>query len=777
MPNMNGLQVLEFLKANQRFQKLHTIILTNYDEGENEIKGLQLGAIDYIQKPIQEAFLKARIDIHMALLRAEQVLEQKLDEQILTLETILLQAPIGIAILQSCNSMPSEISIVRINPAFEQIIGRTREELASAGWRQILHPYDFEEDTVLFQKLLSGEIKMYSRDKRFLKPDGSIVWVHMNVAPLTFFDTRQQNRTWICLVEDITERKQMETALYESERSKSVFLSHLPGLAYRCNYDRDWTMQYVSQGCLSLTGYSPESLLHNRDLSYNDIIAPEYHEALWNEWKRVLAAKEPFKFEYAIITANGERKWVLELGQGIFNEQGEVEALEGIVLDISDRKAIENTLKYQSEHNRLTGLYNREYLVSFLKKNAVATENSKKALIGIDLSMIHLLTARYGFQYSVNLIIKAAELLNRYSTEKRILFHPHENRFIFYVFDYRNKHELIDFCSKISAALESLFRTERINGGIGILEIDENLNANELDVDLLLRKLLIASERFVGLFRKDFEIRYYDDALEALVNRERDLVEALNGIAAGDMAAGDLYLQFQPILELKTGIISGFEALARLRTEKLGPVSPLEFIPLAEKTKLIIPIGEQVMRKAFEFLHALKAHGYPEISVSVNISVVQLLHPDFAVRMFELINEMQIPANKIGIEITESVFADYDCINHVIQKLQHAGIYIAIDDFGTGYSSLSREKELKADCIKIDKYFVDALLHEDLSKSITGDIISMSHKLGHSTIAEGVEHEIQLQYLKEHGCLRIQGYFVSKPLLADDAIRFLQMQK
>lgn len=136
---------------------------------------------------------------------------------------------------------------------FEQIIGRTKEELNRLGWPQVTHPDDLEEDMKNFKQLLSGKIKMYSMDKRYIRPDGSIVWVHMIVAPLKLANDQQSYH--ICLVQDITGRKTMEEALHESERSKSVFLSHLPGLAYRCNYDRDWTMQYVSEGCFSLTGY------------------------------------------------------------------------------------------------------------------------------------------------------------------------------------------------------------------------------------------------------------------------------------------------------------------------------------------------------------------------------------------------------------------------------------------------------------------------------------------------------------------------------------------
>ncbi|NLY71273.1 MAG: EAL domain-containing protein, partial [Clostridiales bacterium] len=228
-------------------------------------------------------------------------------------------------------------------------------------------------------------------------------------------------------------------------------------------------------------------------------------------------------------------------------------------------------------------------------------------------------------------------------------------------------------------------------------------------------------------------------------------------------------------INLKTGSIYAFEALARLRTEKFGLVPPLEFIPVAEKAKLIIPIGEIVIIKAFQFLNRLKDHGYDDICVSINISVIQLLNPDFTNRLFELISEMRINPKNICLEITESVFAsDCESINNTIDKLREAGIHIAIDDFGTGYSSFSREKELKADCMKIDKCFIDELLNTDLDKAITGDIISIAHKLGHYTIAEGVESDIQLEYLRKFNCDKVQGYIISKPLDEKEAIKFLK---
>lgn len=640
MPSMDGFQVLEALKKDERYQDVRIIILTNYDELDNEIRGLKLGAIDYIRKPIHMYSLKARIDVHAALLRAEHALKQKLAEQTLSFDMLFDQAPVGISISHNWYPQGSDEAVVRINPMYEQIAGRTKEELVKLGWAKITHPDDLEEDLENFRRLQAGEIKDYSMGKRIIKPDGSVVWVSMIVAALSPMGKDQVNH--ICILQDISERMQMEM----------------------------------------------------------------------------------------------ERK-------------------------------------YLTEHDRLTGLYNRDYLVSLLDKDIKLKKQCKKALIGIDLSKIHLLTVNYGFQYTQNLIKKTAEAFLQLCADNRLLFHIHENHFVFYIFDYRDRSELATFGKRIAATLESLFVTERIGGGIGIVEFAQD--QGDENVDSLLRRLLITTERSGNPVGNEFEIRFYDEEVEALVNWERDVAEALDAVATGNPANDYLYVMYQPIIDLKTGSVWGFEALARLKTDKLGLVPPVKFIPLAEKTKLILPIGEKVLVQVFRFLNRLKEQGYGDINVSVNISAIQLLQPDFPGRLFELMRQMQVNPNNVGIEITESVFAsDYEHINIILGELKNAGIHIAIDDFGTGYSSLARERELIVDCVKIDKYFIDKLLDLDPSKAITSDIISMSHKMGHSTVAEGVENETQMQLLKEYSCDRIQGYLISEPLQEEEAIKFLQ---
>jgi PAS domain S-box-containing protein len=770
MPKMDGFEILEVLKSNDRYKRLRTIILTVSDEPENEIKGLKMGAVDYIRKPVNFDSLRARIEVHLEFLKLQQLYEQKLHSQELTFDTIFQQAPIGITISHAQNPNSNYVEFYHnVNPKAEEILGRSKEEIIALGWEKITHPDDVEEDLENFKRLLAGEINSYSMDKRYIRPDGSIVWVNIVVAKIDLHDNSRFNH--ICFMHDISERKEIEKSLKESERSKSVLLSHIPGMAYRCSYDRDWTMQYVSAGCYNLTGYTAENLLYNKDLSYNEVISPEYRRLLWNEWKRILAKRQPFKYEYEITTAQGERKWVLEMGQGIYNEAGEVEALEGIILDISDRKKMEDNLKFISEHDTWTGLYNRRYLENVLARDAEIVSTEKRALVGINVSPIQALTLTYGFDYDQDIVKKVADALKMHCTDKRQLYYTFQNRFIFYVKGYDDKEELIQFCKELVGTMDSILSIERVGGGIGIIELNED---NVYDMGQLSKKLLVASEKAMDLYNADIGICFFDDELEAEVIREGEIKAELARIETDEGYDG-LHLKFQPILDIKSNKITEFEALARLNSNKLGMLMPGEFIPLAEKTKLIIPLGKKVLIKAFEFLNRLKKDGYDSINVSVNISVIQLIGENFIKDLFNLIDEMKVNPENIVIEITETIFAsDYDEINRLLGVMKASGIRVAIDDFGTGYSSLSRERELNVNIIKIDKSFSDKILDPNNKDSIIGDIISMAHKLGYGVVAEGVEYEEQKQFYVNYNCDKLQGYLISKPLAEEAAIEFLK---
>ena len=683
------------------------------------------------------------------------------------------QAPVGIAVgTNESHAIQPEWEHFYMNSAFEKILGRASHELFNMKWTEITHPEDVQTDLEKFQQFTAGEMQGYSLEKRYIKPDGSSIWTNMIIAP--FINPLSGNSKHICLLEDISKRKEAEELLRESERSKSVLIANLPGLAYRCSYESGgWTMQFASAGCFALTGYTAESLLEHKNLSFDDLISPKYQDSLWEEHMRALAGRLPLKYEYEIITASGEHKWVLEMGQGIYNNQGDVEAFEGVVFDISNRKRMEDQLKHNNDHDFWTGLYNRQYLHKFLSV-ALESETENKALVGINLSSIHVLSLTYGFQYSHELIKKVVEALSVYCTESCQLFSTNENRFVFYVESYKDKNDLQQFCETVVATLEPILTPERIGGVLAILMIDES---NRHDMERLLKNLLVASERVMNAHEKDFGICFLDQTMEAQIIRENEISQELAQIVAGEDSSR-LFLQYQPIFDLRSNQISGFEALARLSSHRFGNVSPVEFIPIAEKTKYIIPLGNEIIFQALNFLRKLNEAGFQGILVSINISVIQLLRSEFTTKLFETIKKLKVNPADIGLEITESVFASsYEDINRILGELKEYGLKIALDDFGTGHSSFAHERELNINCLKIDKSFIDNLVSLPEDQAITSDIISMAHKLGHYVIAEGIEHERQLQYLKHHGCDKVQGYLMGRPLDEETSIELVKKQK
>ncbi|HZK01905.1 MAG TPA: bifunctional diguanylate cyclase/phosphodiesterase, partial [Anaerovoracaceae bacterium] len=437
-----------------------------------------------------------------------------------------------------------------------------------------------------------------------------------------------------------------------------------------------------------------------------------------------------------------------------------------------ERKKMEEGLRYSNEHDNWTGLHNRRYLEKYLIHENTKREKFKKALISINLSELHALSITYGFNYHQEVVKKVAKTLSYFGSDRCSLFHISENRFLFYLKKYEDKGELNAFCDVVSDTLESLLSIEGVGGGIGVVEINSN---SKPEIDTLITNTMIASEKVDDDYDRDFGYCFFDKEMETRIMREEQIKYDLTQISGG-IDTDRLFLLFQPIIDLKTGKVWGFEALARLDSKELGLVSPLEFIPIAEKTKLIIPLGELIIRKSFHFLKQLRAEGYDEYNVSINISAIQLMRSDFSKNIFEIMGEMAVNPENVCIEITESIFTtNYHEINKILGELKQLGVKSAIDDFGTGYSSFAREWELNVNSLKIDRYFVNKLLSlQSLEEAITGDIISMAHKLGHLVIAEGVEEESQKEYLRSKGCDKIQGYLISKPLALGKAIEFLK---
>jgi EAL domain-containing protein (putative c-di-GMP-specific phosphodiesterase class I) len=228
---------------------------------------------------------------------------------------------------------------------------------------------------------------------------------------------------------------------------------------------------------------------------------------------------------------------------------------------------------------------------------------------------------------------------------------------------------------------------------------------------------------------------------------------------------GELSLLFQPKLSLSDSRITGVEALLRWNNVELGQVSPVDFIPPAEETGLIVPIGEWVLREACTQLRAWLDIGIEKISMAVNVSMLQLLRGELFTVMQQTLSEFAIPPELLELELTESVvMANAEQSISTLTQIKSLGVHIAIDDFGTGYSSLAYLKRLPIDTLKIDKEFVGDISTDPDDEAITATVITMAHSMGLKVIAEGVETQAQLDFLRIHGCDEAQGYLIARPL-------------
>lgn len=297
-----------------------------------------------------------------------------------------------------------------INRAGCEIIGLEKDDILGSDWIARFVPKDVQKETrrVLAAFAKEGRTGFMTNENAIVTQNGEIRVIEWKNVLLR--DDAGAVTGVLGAGVDITEFQKAISALRESERSKTVLLSNLQGVAYRCLFDRKWTMKFVSQGCMPLTGYQPEDIVDNRTISFNEIICEEYRAQIWKETERAIAERRSCRLEYEIRTAAGERKWVLEINQGVFDENGKVQALEGIIIDITESKKQFLQIQYLSDHDRLTGLYNRQFYEA--RKHALDREGHLPLTILLaDINGLKLVNDAFGYDAGDKIIVQTAQIL------------------------------------------------------------------------------------------------------------------------------------------------------------------------------------------------------------------------------------------------------------------------------------------------------------------------------------------------------------------------------
>ncbi|NWJ52442.1 MAG: PAS domain S-box protein [Bacteroidetes bacterium] len=373
MPIMDGYEVCRRLKADEILKHIPVIMVTaSRTDKASRIKALEVGADAFLTKPLDESELKAQIRAMLRIRESEErqlnekaQLEKLVHERTKALEKELAEHKRTEAALResekllriSFDQAPSGAAIasldcrfIRVNEVLCKITGYSPEELTQLRYTDITHPDDMEINLDLANQLANGLIDQYSLEKRYIRKDGQIIWVFLSSRVVK--DDDGNSLYVLGTIQDITDRKNAELALKKSEQTLETLISNLPGFVYRCRNDHDWTMEFLSDGCIAVTGYTSEELLSNKIKSFNDIIHPDYRESLWESWQKTLNSKLPFEESYQIIHKDGTPRWVWEKGQGIFSEDRELLYLEGFIQDITTTKQAEEALKESEDKFR-----------------------------------------------------------------------------------------------------------------------------------------------------------------------------------------------------------------------------------------------------------------------------------------------------------------------------------------------------------------------------------------------------------------------------------------
>ena len=419
-------------------------------------------------------------------------------------------------------------------------------------------------------------------------------------------------------------------------------------------------------------------------------------------------------------------------------------------------KKSQEEMHFMAYHDDVTSLPNERYLMEKLKGN-LYIDQSEKAVLAIEVDRFSTIKASLGNTYADKMLNIVAQRLQKFLPEKYVLSILREDYFIVFIDEQKNAQSLMQLGKQLQEVMTEPFHLQHfslkgnLNIGISLYPTD----ANTEEEILMHAKYAMHEAGKIPARIMFYELTMSSGMTDKLI-LENDLHKALDN--------DELFLEYQPQIDLQTGKIAGVEALIRWQHPEKGWISPGMFIPIAEESGLIIPIGQWVLETACTQVKQWEKEGLPPLKVAVNLSLGQLFQQDLVEMVQEVLLKTELEPQCLQLEITESMTINIDQMTTVLRNLKELGITIAIDDFGTGYSSLSYLKDFSIDCLKIDRSFVQKIQSNSTDEVLVAMIISMAKHLHLNVVAEGIEEVEQLAYLIASNCETVQGYLFSKPI-------------
>lgn len=561
-------------------------------------------------------------------------------------------------------------------------------------------------------------------------------------------------------------RKRSELALRRSENQLRAIIEAEPECVKIIRPDGT-LLQMNSAGLAMIEASGPGQVVGKPIF---DVLMPEYREPFRTFIGNVLRDKRG-SMEYEITGLKGTHRWMETHAVTFFGEQERNTLVLSITRDITERKQSEQRLRQLAHFDILTNLPNRGQFIERLE-SAMADADRNERLVGViflDLDRFKYINDSLGHEKGDILLREVALRLSGVIRRGDTVARLSGDEFAMVLADMGHVDDAIHVAQKILDVFSQPFRVAGhglfVSASLGItLYPFDDRGAQEL-----LRNADIAMYRAKESGKNNYQ--FYVAEMTAKISErlalENDLRSALE--------RGEFFLAYQPIADCRNGRILGMEALLRWKHPERGMISPAQFIPLAEETGYIVPIGEWVLRAACHQCRRWHEMGYPSLYVSVNLSSRQFHQKDLPATIYGILQEAGLPPGYLVLEITEGlIMQQAEASIGALRELVAMDIRISIDDFGTGYSSLSYLKRFPIDVLKIDQSFVRDIPKDEDDAAIASTIVTLAHSLGLKVVAEGVETAEQLNFMREHRCDAMQGYYLSRPLIADQFEEFLK---
>ncbi len=646
-----------------------------------------------------------------------------------------------------------------LSPSVETVLGYKPENVVDTKSFTPVHPDDEARVQNIVADAMDDPDRALRAELRLRHADGSWRYVESYFTSLLHDPTVQGI---VVNSRDITERKEAEKILRESEeRYRAVVEQAGEGIFLFDPHSKH--ILEVNPAFRKMLGYAPEDLVHK---TLYDLI-PQDPEGVDRNVERTLEHGQLWVGERTYVRKDGFEIDVEVSGSVI--SYGDAKVVCCVVRDITERKALKDQLTYQAFHDTLTGLPNRALLIDRLEHALARTQRqeSPAAVLFLDLDRFKIVNDSLGHEVGDGLLEAVGQRLLRCLRPEDTAARIGGDEFVVLLENIGSTSYAVRVAERILAALQAPFDIEGhemvVTTSIGIALSSPGYGASEL-----LRDADVAMYRAKDEGKARYQV--FDPSMNAHAMKRLELENQLRRAIEG----GQLRVYYQPKVEMGSGRVVGMEALVRWEHPERGLILPAEFVPLAEETALILPLGRWVLEEACRQGRAWQELCECPLTMSVNLSAKQFQQPNLVAEISDVLEATGLKPRHLVLEITESVLMERASANiSMLQGLKSLGVGLAIDDFGTGYSSLDYLKRFPVDVLKIDRSFVNELGQSTVDTAIVQTVIDLAGALHLEPVAEGVETAAQASHLRDMGCRIYQGHYFAKPLPSADAAALL----